>query len=767
MRKLAFSVGLILLIALSVFSSLEVKVANAQVTVPKTYVQTVNDPYINSPYAWENFTTGLDPDSYAHVPGISPYWYDWINITIGTSYGSYNTSDVRNWTIQNHSNNNDSVLICLEGGMFGYCHPAIETFAPFSEYLTVITNIYDVYYGLYWGNDWIKPLADALRTMGFTYVHFLGFSSGAMCVASYVCHHDEGGVFDSVIAISGYLNQIYMDGDLDRLANYSNNVTVPTCIVTPTSDIPMYYGNGTLQAEQFYGNLSGGLTKELHYFDGGHQVFWYYEVGTNKTVYEVVGEWIDASFPEELGTFTAYCKRVGADDWGDCIARQGYYPHDSSYCRDWDNKIIKPMLHYPYIPADIGDNQIILQASGKHSAPIWHGNLANPAKAPQGPTIGATIMLYFNVYVHDNVNGGDTWLFNFHEPNPFAGPNMFVLEVFLTRWVVTWPVVNYFESAPPGTFWFENFATYTTHDNDLHKITLPFEMPLNNQWYSFLYDVGNKLRECKGNIEWWSSGSRIIFDPAYTVLGFQLMTIAMGVETIGGSWMFQFGDISLTDMRWGTGSAYQNSAECELKTRADGVQNVPRLNGVIGYPNPLRPYMTYTNDTLDADINDDGHVNILDSIRLAQKFGSRELVYSAPPYNWDYSCDIIKDGHVNILDVIRLAYVFGSGPTIGNYSTGLGPIKVWMTEIDLYEGLYWPDPPPGYTGPPWTAPRYVPYTCNLYLEMWDVIDWPDLICRTLPYNPYINYMGRAVFYNGTTLNQTGICLYAYDYPIHD
>jgi hypothetical protein len=253
----------------------------------------------------------------------------------------------------------------------------------------------------------------------------------------------------------------------------------------------------------------------------------------------------------------------------------------------------------------------------------------------------------------------------------------------------------------------------------------------------------------------------------YTVLGFQLMTIAMGVETIGGSWIFQFGDISLTDMRWGTGSAYQNSAGYEWKTRADGVQNVTHLCGETGYPNPLRPRMTYTNDTLDADINEDGHVNILDSIRLGGKFGTREVYFMNPPYNWDYSCDIIKDGHVNILDAIRLADVFGSGPTMGNYSFGLGTLEVWMTEIDLYGGFYWPDPPPGYVGPPWAIPRTTPYTCHLYLEMWDVIDWPTYICRTIAYNPCINYMGKAVFYNGTTLAVVGTSMYAYDYPIHD
>jgi predicted esterase len=1000
-----FSVGLILLIAFSVFSPLQIlKIGNvnAQVTVPKTYVQTVNDPGIDSSYAWENFTTGLDPDSYAHVPGIPSYWYDWVNINIGTSYGGGYT----NWTIQNHSNNNDSVLICLEGGMFGYCHPAIETFAPFSEYLTVITNIYDVYYGLYWGNGWIKPLADGLRSMGFTYVHFLGFSSGAMCVASYVCHHDAGGVFDSAIAISGYLNQIYMDGDLDRLANYSNNVTVPTCIVTPTSDIPMYYGNGTLQAEQFYGNLSGGLTKELHYFNGGHNVFWYYEVGTGKTVYEVVGEWIipyyydwvnvtlgtpyngwdsyygygsdrnwtmqnhspnndsvivclgggdigfiypardtfeplsntltvctnsfmaayididdktwiiplanalkamgfshlyflgyssgaccvaswlchndngttfdsaivisgmlddhgnptipsieelanysgnvttkteilhgidDAvcpyyqalgfysnltvsgkemhtfndghnvfsnteistgksayqvvaeflNFPvsnDEYGTFTAYAKRVGADEWGDCIARQGYYPHLNSYCLDWNNKIIKPMIHYPYIPADIGNDQIILQATGKHSAPVWYGNWPPFDKSLWGPTIGATIMLYFNVYVHDNIHGGDKWLFNFHESNPWAGPNMFVLEIFMTRWVVP---MNYpgvpFQSVSPGYWAFEAFFSRSTHDNDLHLITCPFAMPQNDQWYYFLYDVGNKLRDGAEKIQIWSMGSNYI--PAYTVLGFQLMTIAMGVETIGGSWTFQFGDISLTDMRWGTGSAYQNSAQYQLKTRFNenysipppigappGHPNfpVPRLGGSIGDPNPLRPYMTYTNDTLDSDINNDNYVGSYDLLCLLSKFGSREK----HPYDypmWDYSRDIIPDGYVGSVDLTRLLAVFGSHPTNGTYQTGLGTIVIFMQEIDISGGLglYWPDPPPGYTGPPWMTMRTTPYTCHLYLEMWDVIDWPNYVCRTINLNPCINYMGYCDVFNGTTLSQVGACFYAFNYAIHD
>jgi hypothetical protein len=769
MHKLAFSVGLILLIAFSVFSPLQImkiETANAQVTVPKTYVQTVNDPYIKSPYAWENFTTGLDPDSYSHVPGVSLFWYDWKNITIGTSYGPYGEPQFKNWTIQNHSSNNDSVLICLGGGQFGYCHPAIETFDPFSEYLTVITHVDTLYY---WSFSWIKPLADALRTMGFTYVHFLGFSSGAMGVASYLCHYDEG-VLDSGIVISGYLNQSYTGGyNLLYLANYAYNVTTPVNIITPTSDIPPLYGNGYIQAHQFYDNLSPSLTKEIHDFDGGHVVFWYYEVGTGKTAYEVVGEWVNASYPEEFGTFTAYAKRVGADEWGDCIARQGYYPHLNSYCLDWDNKIIKPMVHYPYIPADIGNDQIILQATGKHSAPTWYGNWPSFIKSPWGPTIGGTIMLYFNLYVHDNLHDVDKWLFNFHEPNPWAGPNMFVLEIFMTRWVVP---MNYpgvpFQSVPPGYWGFEAFFSRSTHDNDLHLITCPFEMPVSDQWYYFLYDVGNKLHDAKEKIELWSMGGDYI--PAYTVLGFQLMTIAMGAETIGGSWTFQFGDISLTDFRWGTGSAYQNSATYQLKTRADGNQRVPRLNGSIGLPSPLRPYVTYTNTTLDSDINNDGSVTGVDLARLLfkYKYASREQYPYSYPF-WDYSEDIIPDGTINGLDISRFLIAFQEPkPTEGLYQSGLGSMYVWMTEMKLYGGdIYWPDPPPGYVGPPWTRMRTTPYTCHLYLETWDVIDWPDYVCRTINYNPCINYMGRAVFYNGTTLNQTGTLTYAYNYPIHD
>jgi hypothetical protein len=458
-------------------------------------------------------------------------------------------------------------------------------------------------------------------------------------------------------------------------------------------------------------------------------------------------------------SFTAYCKRVGTDEWGDCIARQGYLSHGPGYCRDWDNKIIKPMVHYPYIPADIGNDQIILQATGKHSAPVWHGNLAPPWLAPQGPTIGATIMLFFNVYVHDNENGGEKWLFNYHEPDPWGGPDVFLLEIFMTRWVVWFPpLMNHFESVPPGNGFFEGFATRTTHDNDLHVFTLPFDMPVNNQWYYFLYDVGIKLPECVEEIEHWSIGRDQT--PVYTVLGFQLMEIAMGVETIGGSWTFQFGEISLTDMRWGSGSAYQNSAMAELKTATDGNQYIPKLSGTLGYPNPLRPFMTYTNATLDSDIKEDGRIDVQDLARVSAKFGSREAVPYNYPY-WDYTCDVIKNRVCDILDVAKVSSDYGKYATTGNYSTGLGSIKVWMQE----SGPYSPDPYPGYSGPPWLWPRTVPYTVHYYMEMWDVLDWPSHTSASINY--MVNYMGEAVFYNGTSLNQTGICLYAYDYPIHD
>ena len=446
--------------------------------------------------------------------------------------------------------------------------------------------------------------------------------------------------------------------------------------------------------------------------------------------------------------FTAYTKRVGADAWGDSICRQGYEPHASGYCRDWNNKIIKPMIHYPYIPADVGNDQIILQATAKHSAPVYYGDWPINPTISLWPTIGGTIMLYFNVYVHDNVHNVDKWLFDYHNPDSWAGPNLFILEIFMTRWTVELPGLH-FTSRPPGFFAFEQFFTRTTHDNDLHLITCPFDMPTSNQWYYMIYDVGTKIPDCVYQIEKWGTvliGHMQI--KTYTVLGFQLMTIAMGVETIGGSWTFQFGDISLTDMRWGTGSAYQNSAKWELKTMSDGVQSVPRLSGVLGYPNPLRPYMTYTDDDLEADVDDNGFITGNDVARVAWRFG-----HSVNTSRWDYTCDMNKNDKIDGYDVAFVSSHFGEW---GTYETGLGAVKVWMQE----EGPYNPDPPPGYTGW-WLIPRSIPYTCHLYMELWDVLDWPSHISSS------INYMGSAVFYNGTTLNQTGICLYAYDYPIHD
>lgn len=678
----------------------------------------------------------------------------------------------------------------------------------------VTTGDYD---GIYGDNvttmNGFGLIARALkRDWGFDYVHILGFSAGSTALA-YALENDPNiNSWSSATMIDGiiHFNWYPYDPILYLTADNAHEISTPTYCNVGQSDMmdgeppEQHQSNRTWQMLQFWNDLSlSSTTKKLSIYQDGHNVLdpSHHDVQTGWNFLDNEIVWImgqqtvlgvecvndggiihtDAweNFttgldPDSLALvnngsdscFTAYCKRVGADEWGDCIARQGYYPHLNSYCLDWNNKLIKPMVHYPYIPANVGDNQIILQATAKHSAPIWYGNWPPGYRSPW-PTIGATIMLYFNVYVHDNIHNVDKWLFNFHEPNPFAGPNLFILEIFLTRWIVADEIQ--FTSCAPGFPAFEQFFTSTSHDNDLHLITCPFAMPTNDQWYYMIYDVGNKLYDATMKIEAWgwiTEPPPSYGYPCYDVLGFQLMTIAMGVETIGGSWTFKFDDISLTDMRWGTGSAYTNSAKYQLKTRADGIQSVPSLNGSIGLPNPLRPYMTYTNDTLDADINNDGHVNYWDLILLLIKYGSREMYPSLYP-PWDYAMDIIPDRVIDYIDLLRLLILYGASPTTGTYQTGLRSIKVWMQEVNNYGGLYWPDPPPGYVGPPWKTPRTVPYTCHLYLETWDVMDWPDYVSRTISYNPCINYMGSVVFYNGITLNQTGTLMYAYDYPIHD
>lgn len=771
MHKLTFSIGLILLIAFSVFSPLQIlkiESVNAQVTVPKTYVQTVNDPSFTSPYAWENFTTGLDPDSFAHVPGVDDSWRD-IRI-----HGV-------NYSILNRSPQNSSILICFGGGTTGRVDGGSQSnWYPFTDYMTVITNKNNIYFGCvgWHGTDVLYNLTSYLHTQ-YTNIHYLGLSAGALVMAYEMVYRNTtilngNQYYDSAILCAGPIN---MSGTYfsdprymwDHLANNASWVNKTTTIIVGKNDMldlgwPDYMSNLTQQNIGFYNNLV--VTKEIHFWADGHDILGYTEEGTGKTFYEVV---LGASLPilNEEGTFTAFCKREGTDAWGDCIARQGFYPHLNSTCLDWNNKIIKPMLHYPYIPADIGNDQIILQATGRHSPPVWYGIQAVPTFA--WPTIGATIMLYFNVFVHDNIRDVDRWLFDFHEPNPWAGPNMFVLEIFMTRWIVKIGDPS-FSSVDPGFWAFEGFATRTTHDNDLHVITLPFAMPMSDQWYYFIYDVGNKLRDAGDRIELWG----MYFDSpggppryAYDVLGFQLMTIALGVETIGGSWTFQFGVVSLCDFRWGSGSAYQNSAMAELKTTTDGTQYIPKLSNHLGYPNPLRPFMAYANATLGSDITEDGKIDIQDLARVSAKFGSTEAVPYHYPY-WDYTCDIIKNRVCDISDLAKVSSDYGKVVTTGNYSTGVGSLKVWMQEKDPSAGLgvYWPDPPPGYVGPPWSNWRYTPYTCTLIMETWDVIDWPNRIAGTLAREPCINYMNQAIFYNGTTLNQTGICLYAFTISVH-
>ncbi|MCJ7482275.1 MAG: hypothetical protein MUO31_04855 [Thermodesulfovibrionales bacterium] len=766
MHKLTFSIGLILLITFSIFSPLQIlkiESVNAQIQVPKTYIQTVNDPYISSSYAWENFTTGLDPDSYARVPGIDDSWGD---ITI---HGV-------NYRILNRSPTNSSVLICFGGGTIGHIDGGSESsWYPFTEYMTVITNKNTIYYGVsgWHGTDVLYNLTSYLHTQ-YANIHYLGLSAGALAMAYEMVYRNTtilngNQYYDSATLCAGPLNMtgiMFTDPPYmwDHLANNASWVNKTTNIIVGKNDMldlgwPDYMSNLTNHNIGFYNNLV--VTKQIHFWADGHDILGFTEEGTGKTFYEVV---LGADIPiiNEEGTFTAYSKRVGTDAWGDCIARQGYYPHLNSNCLDWNNKILKPMINYPYIPHDIGNDQIILQATGKHSAPVWYGLQAVPTFP--WPTIGATIMLYFNVWVHDNIHDEYKWLFNFHEPDPFAGPNMFILEIFMTRWIVKIGDPG-FTSCNPGWWPFEGFCSRTTHDNDLHIMTLPFAMPFNDQWHYFIYDVGAKIPDCVYQIERW--GTIPISPPkkAFDVLGFQLMTIAMGVETIGGSWLFQFGDISLTDMRWGTGSSYTNTDAVEVKTRADGIQNIPRFGGLTAYPTPLRPYMTYTLSALDSDINDDGFIMAKDSVRLGYRFGSRESDPGGGPTfpRWDYTCDITKDGFVNAMDAIRLGAVFGQ---YGTYQTGLGTLKVWMEEFDPSGGLglYWTDPPPGYVGPPWIGRRYTPYTIHLFLEMWDVIDWPNHIAGTRAGQPCINYMGTATFYNGTTLNATGISLYALFWP---
>ena len=57
---------------------------------------------------------------------------------------------------------------------------------------------------------------------------------------------------------------------------------------------------------------------------------------------------------------------------------------------------------------------------------------------------------------------------------------------------------------------------------------------------------------------------------------------------------------------------------------------------------------------VEADVNGDGKVNILDAIRLARAFGSKP-----GDEKWDPCCDLNDDDTINILDAIKLARHFG------------------------------------------------------------------------------------------------------------
>jgi len=708
----------------------------------KDYTEVINDFALNQPYAWENFTTGLDPDSYSIITQDPPEWYN-ISIPLEHYSGS--------WTVLKRCPGNTDILICLAGGPPGESEGMqLNYFEALSYNLTVVTNTHTLYWGSYHGGytgcDDLDTVTNLLKAQ-YSNVYYFGLSSGVLGLASQLIYGTSSANVTKAVLGAGPLNSDFGPAwgvlFMNALANNASLVSVPTSLAVGCND--MQLGNITQQNIDFYANLS--VTKEIHFFADGHDIFSYSEISTNKTIHQIVSEFIypggSVSGVPELGRWSAYTKRVGCDAWGDSIARQGLYPHWPSYCMDWQNKIAKPLLNFPYIPADIADNEIIFETRAKHSAPAYYDNWPLPWVAPC-PTIGATVMFYFNVLVRELSTGQIRFMFNFFEPDPFGGPDMFILEVFLTRWVVD-PFGPDFWSCPPGYWMFEQWFTRTSHDNDLHLLTLPFEMPENDIWYDFSYDLAPKLRWAKSLIEVWSSqgGEQL---PTIEVLGFQLYTVALGSETIGGSWSFDVDYLKVKDYRWGPGDSFSNNIVRPMKTNTDGFQHVPFLEQHWGYPRMLRPYMTYTNPYLEADINCDGKIDIYDVAILGGRFGSYEATfpgYTGPPY--DYCCDLIKNRIIDIYDFVKLAGYYGE---TGEFDFA-GHFDLWMVESTSVHGDYGYDPPP-FTYNYLEYPRWQPYTVHYYFYAWDVVEWQ---LGTYGYiNPLwddvqIRYFKQAVFHD--------------------
>lgn len=391
------------------------------------------------------------------------------------------------------------------------------------------------------------------------------------------------------------------------------------------------------------------------------------------------------------GIWYSKASRHGGDDWADACAGQGKAWHSGdpySYLGNKYDSMRYVLKHSTYIPVDthnlhgysysaIPDNKVLLDVKFKWFDLLWHSpywpNI--PGQVGMFPTAGLSCMMYFNAYIRDDKTQQCYWLWNYSNPDYWGSPDMFLLEVFPFRKYVD-PLSFQWVDALPGNPFFHAYIDHTTHDADLHGIRLEGVAPLPNEWYEFTnYDVGKELRDvAKTWIEYlyWANEKLI------TVLGFQLMAIALGNEVLCSTIQMQVDYYRIRDLRnqgpkinfwpfktlcdYGNWSGYFFRPSVDLTGQC--------ISGSIKLMNSRTADLNgdIAGEIAQDNTAPDQTVNVLDLIYISQHFGS----YGSGG-NYSLLADIKPDKVVNVLDLIIASNNLGKN---GTYYSSIMPFNI-------------------------------------------------------------------------------------------
>jgi hypothetical protein len=108
-----------------------------------------------------------------------------------------------------------------------------------------------------------------------------------------------------------------------------------------------------------------------------------------------------------------------------------------------------------------------------------------------------------------------------------------------------------------------------------------------------------------------------------------------------------------------SGPLYQSDFR-DITSGNNGQPAGPGFDYVTGLGSPLTTAFNYLSNASACDINNDGKVNILDAILMANAFGSQPS-----DLNWNTLADVNNDYKVNILDEIICGLYFGTSAPWG------------------------------------------------------------------------------------------------------